>query len=157
MSKLLIFVALLVAVCQADISPFDDWCRRCHYVPCESDPMEYYECHYTSENGQVWDIVCPVDGYVAHPSDPTAYFQCEATAGQGWHLLLKHCPNKTFWSVSTAADFYCWMGFMPHETDPHEYYQCVKGPQGWITYLMHCPANTTWVQNHWRCDVRINF
>ncbi|CAG2169736.1 unnamed protein product, partial [Oppiella nova] len=180
MSKLLLFVSLLVAVCQGHNSPFDDWCSRWDYAPYDADPMEYYECEWIPDNHttivhlrhcpeeaiwsqklrkcQMWDTVCPVDGYIAHPTDPTAYFQCETIAGQGWHLLLKQCPNKTFWSASnkqcesTATDFYCWMGYMPHETDPHEYYQCQKGPQGWITTLMHCPAQTTWVQSHWRCD-----
>ncbi|CAG2108664.1 unnamed protein product [Medioppia subpectinata] len=46
------------------------------------------------------------------------------------------------------------VGFCPHETDPHKYYQCQFIPDSSTWYLaeMHCQASLVWSQQHLYCD-----
>ncbi|CAG2166819.1 unnamed protein product [Oppiella nova] len=162
-------------------SPIDIQCSRDGYVPHPTDPHKYFQCEWIPGTGwflnlrqcstnTTWvqshkkcessiDSQCAKDGYVPHPTDPHRYYQCEWIPGTGWYLHLRQCSTNTTWVQShkkceSSIDSQCAKdGYVPHPTDPHEYFQCEWIPgTGWYLHLMHCPAQTSWVQSHKRCD-----
>ncbi|CAG2171524.1 unnamed protein product, partial [Oppiella nova] len=134
----------------------DDYCKHEGFIP-GPDPTSYYKCEYVPDqcwnkhlehcpDGGTWDEVtrqCKAKPTLpptptTPPPTPTTQSPTTQTAGH----------------TTSSIDYWCSKdGYMPHPSDPHEYFQCEWIPgKGWYLHLQHCPGVTKWVQVDKKCD-----